>query len=267
MLVDVLDRFLERVSVVQKLRTLDEIERKAERGIAAAFTAQGAEFLRLFAAMRSRFQESVTPADWLPLLDQVKTTTHRLFWEPIQAGIGDALQAGADETLQSLSVLGLDVSFNLDHPVAVEYLRRRGAWAVTQINDTTRDVLQELITTATREGWSYDRLARAITDRFAEFGVAKPQQHIRSRAHLVAVTEMGQAYELAGRAVVDDLAAAGLDMEKEWLTVGDERVSAGCRDNQAAGWIRLESEFPSGHQHPLRFPGCRCTVLYRKRPR
>lgn len=267
MLALALDRFLERASVAQKLRSLDKIERTVERALAVAFDAQGKAFVKRFASLQYRFQESVSPADWLPLLDEVKATTDHLFWQAIQDGIGQALQIGADDTIAALGDLGAGISFTLKHPVAVEYLRTHAAWAVTQIDDTTRDYLNTIITTGVDEGWSYDRMARAIIDRYAGFGISKPQLHIRSRAHLIAITEMGQAYELAGRAVVDDLAAAGLDMEKQWLTVGDNRVSDGCKDNQAAGWVKLDSEFPSGHQHPLRFPGCRCTVLYRRKPR
>jgi hypothetical protein len=54
-------------------------------------------------------------------------------------------------------------------------------------------------------------------------------------------------------------------MEKRWLTVGDDRVSDGCKDNQRAGWIALNDAFPSGDDRPLRFPGCRCVVQYRRK--
>lgn len=65
-------------------------------------------------------------------------------------------------------------------------------------------------------------------------------------------------------AAVKDMASLGLAMEKSWLTVGDNRVSDGCAENEGAGWIPLDEPFPSGDQAPLRFPGCRCTALYRR---
>lgn len=107
-------------------------------------------------------------------------------------------------------------------------------------------------------------MAQAISDRFVEFAVGRPQEHVESRAHLVAVTEVGDAYEHGNEIVVNDLAAAGLRMEKKWDTIGDGRVSDGCRENEQAGWIPIDEEFPSGDMRPLRFPGCRCTALYRR---
>jgi hypothetical protein len=95
--------------------------------------------------------------------------------------------------------------------------------------------------------------------------VGKPQQHIDSRAHLIAVTELGNAFEDGSLGAARRMAAMGLEMEKKWLTVGDQRVSEGCRTNQAAGWIPIDRPFPSGHDRPLRFPGCRCTAQYQRK--
>lgn len=120
----------------------------------------------------------------------------------------------------------------------------------------------QLITEGIEQGTSYTQVAKEIRDAFTGFHTPSPQKHIKDRATLVAVTELGNAYE----AVVRQLADRGLMMEVSWLTVDDERVSDGCMDNQAAGWILFGDAFPSGHQRPLRHPGCRCTALYRRRP-
>ena len=104
-------------------------------------------------------------------------------------------------------------------------------------------------------------LSTYIRDRFEEFAVGKPQLHIESRAHLIAVTEVGEAYSAGSLAAGEALEEAGVAMEKSWSTVGDDRVSAGCLGNEDAGWIPLNDDFPSGHQRPLRFPGCRCDLL------
>jgi hypothetical protein len=127
-----------------------------------------------------------------------------------------------------------------------------------------------LIARAIEAGRSYDEIAEDIQSQFKHyyepgsywaFDAPRPQGHIDSRAHLIAVTESGQAYVEGNLIVGRDLAAAGLPMEKKWLTVGDNRVSQGCQENEAAGWIPLDELFPSGHDAPLRFPGCRCDVL------
>ena len=63
-----------------------------------------------------------------------------------------------------------------------------------------------------------------------------------------------------------DALDAGLDVEKHWSTMGDDKVSDECLLNEQDGedgWIPLEQAHTSGHMHPLRFPGCRCDELYR----
>ena len=162
--------------------------------------------------------------------------------------------------------LGIDFekAFSLKNPRAVAYLDAHGAELVTKINEETKSQMRTLLTQAVDEGWSYTRTAKAIKEQFEGFAGLKPQKHIRDRATLVAVTEAGQAYEAGNQIVAKGLADVGIRMEKYWRTSGDERVSQGCKDNQAAGWIAVEEMFPSGNDRPLRFPGCRCTALYRR---
>jgi len=264
-LAEALDRFVEAASVAQKWRRLRSIENGMEEKLAPAFRTQGDMFLSRFSSLEGRFQESVSAGDWLPFWSEVESLTEHLFWRPIQEGIGESMLVGGADAIDDVGSVGVDISFDLDHPVATDYLRRHGAEMVTAINDTTRGYINTIVVNGVDEGWSYNRMAKALTDRFEEFAIGKPQHHIQSRAHLIAITEAGNAYEAAGRAVVDDLAAAGLTIEKKWLTVGDDRVSDGCRENEGDDWISLDSEFTSGHQHPLRFPGCRCTILYRRK--
>lgn len=280
-----LNRFLESASVAQKWRTLADLERRLQMRIGRAFRRQQAVFLRGFEGLRGRFvengqysptlalpqregivtaelREAITADDWLRVFDEATSQTFDLFFEAIQEHIATALLQGGVETLASV---GVDFSFSLRHPRAEAYLAEHGSALITRINEVTRGNIQTILAEGIREGWSYDRIARAITQMYSEMAVGKPQEHIDSRAHLIAVTELGNAYEAGSSIVVRDLQDSGLYMEKSWLTVGDDRVSDGCRSNEAEGWIAFELAHVSGHQHPLRFPGCRCTELYRRR--
>jgi hypothetical protein len=152
------------------------------------------------------------------------------------------------------------------------YLEAHGAELVKQINETTREHLRHVVNHALDNGWSYKKTALAIQKRFAgyydpgswwNFDAPRPQGHISSRAHLIAVTEAGNAYEVGNFIVTQDLADSGIKTEKRWSTIGDNRVSEGCRENEAEGWIPSEQNHVSGHAHPLRFPGCRCDEMYR----
>lgn len=287
MLVDELD--WDDQEVLAALQGFQEAQRKAayrrmnervavrlEQAMKKAFREQGRLFVqglrkqlrRFFAEgfeghtefLNAPLKEALFPSDWLPLWFEVTNKTVRAIAAPIEKTAARSLELGA---LSKIAEVGMDLKFDLTNPRAVSYLRDYGAAQVTKINEATRDVLKALITQASNEGWSYNRTAEAIIERFNEFTVGKPQEHIDSRAHLVAVTETGNAYAEGNMIVARDLQAAGLELEKSWDTVGDSKVSEGCRGNEAAGWIPLDQAFPSGHQRPLRFPGCRCDLKTR----
>jgi hypothetical protein len=155
-------------------------------------------------------------------------------------------------------------SFSLSNPRAIAYLEEHGAEQISGVDETTREALRNILVQGRRAGWSYDKVAKAIRDRFEEFGAGTPYKHLRTRAHLIAVHETGNAYEEANLQSAVESQELGLRQEKYWQNVGDDLVSHGCLANTAVGWIPIEQPFPSGHMRPLRYEGCRCTALYRR---
>lgn len=259
---------IEAATVRSKWRRLARPLRRAERAAGVAFSTQGQQFMRRFKTLQARvaegrLAEAIAEDDWLTIWNTVTNETDTLWLDTLTDMMGRGLALGA---AQAISDLQVDYAFQLSNPRAVAYIEQNGALRVAGINDTTQAAIRNIVTQGTREGWSYDRVAREINRQFREFAVGRPQEHIQSRGHLVAITEMGNAYEAGSAVVIDDLQAAGLEMEKKWLTVGDNRVSDGCKENGAEGWIPYSQAFQSGHARPLRFPGCRCTTLYRRRP-
>ncbi len=271
--------FAEALSRSRRLKKREQIGRRLELAMRTAFKEQGRQFVRAFGKFRNRFgeaavvaspfggqtqdlplQEAVPPTEWMYVFHFVAQKTTPLFETSIDAAAQAALKSGAGNLIADA---GMNISFDLKNPRAVKYLDQYGAKLVTNINDTTRDYLQTIITQATNEGWSYDRTAEAITQRYKEFQVGKPQEHIDSRAHLIAVTETGNAYAEGNLIVARDLEEAGVAMEKAWSTVGDSKVTPECRANEDQGFIPLDKPFLSGHMRPLRFPGCRCDLLTR----
>lgn len=257
-----LDRFLEAANKVQARRKVERLEVALQRKVARLFVRQGKAFLKRFKALKGEFKEAFDE-DWQGYWIAAAEDSAEGFTDILDEAIRQALLLGGQQLIAELSA---ELNFDLKNPRAVDFLKEYAAGRVTAINETTRERLRVLITEAVDNGWSYDRLAQAISDRFEEFAVGKPQKHIESRAHLVAITEIGEAYSEGNLIVARDLQEAGLEMEKRWSTVGDKRVTAGCRENERAGWIPIGDEFPSGHQRPLRFPGCRCDALYRRKP-
>lgn len=141
------------------------------------------------------------------------------------------------------------------------YAKKHAAEAVTQINDVTRKEIARIVSDGVKSGASYNDIAKAIKSKFEEFAVPSPQKHIPNRAVLVAVTELANAYCEGNAQVGDYLQSNGVKMMKAWQTLEDDRVSDGCKENERAGWISIDKEFPSGHMHPPRFPGCRCDFM------
>jgi len=280
-------RLIEAMGVVQKWREVDHLVQSGQQQIGRAFAAQGRAVMKAFMAMRPYFVEEAVwlgpfPCDdihmasfylaeaspipddeWSRLWAMVARNTLSLMLAPLVDMNELGLQLGAGALAATLGV-DPEKAFSLKNPRAVAYLEKHGADLVTEIFEETRSQMKVIVTRAAKDGWSYTRTAKEIKNRFDGFAGLKPQRHIRDRATLVAVTEVGQAYEEGSRIVALGLEGSGVPMQKFWRTSGDERVSAGCKDNQAAGWLSVRTQFPSGHDRPLRFPGCRCSALYRR---
>lgn len=251
--------------------------------MASAFVRQGTDFLTRFKSLKRTYEaagssywltlrpnpdgftsylfEAARSDEWGPLWDATAQATLIYIREPIQTAAEEAMLAAMGETSAYLDVSG---SFDLTDPRAAAYLKEHGARQVTKINDTTRAELRTLLSKSNEEGWSYQRTAREIRGSFNGFAGKSPLVHIRDRATLVAVTEIGNAYEEGSRVVAAGLQDRGLQMEKRWNDAGDARVHPGCRADSAAGWIPLNNRFPSGAMQPLDHPGCRCYVIYRR---
>lgn len=269
-------RFDEALKRSKKLIKREQIQRRLEIAMQKAFREQGKQFVRAMSKFKDRFTETaqikspfgddmvlsegMVPTEWMFVFHLVAKNTTPLFEKPIDAAVQTSLLQGASNLIADL---GMNIRFDLKNPGAVKYLDQYGAKQVTKINEATRDYLQTIMKQSADEGWTYDETAKAITERYREFEVGKPQAHIDSRAHLIAVTESGNA-SLEGQMIVaQDLQDAGVEMEKYWSTVGDDKVSQGCKENEEQGFIPLTVPFKSGHQRPLRFPGCRCDLLTR----
>lgn len=269
-LVGAIDRLIEANAALRKRRALSAPERQLAAAMHRAFRAQGRAFLARFARLAPVFppaiREVAAESDWGPLFDDAALATIRAFTQPLDEVSAKALQAGM---LAAVADLGVEADFTLEHPAAVDYLKRRGAERVTQITGTTRDRLRTLLTRAAAEGWGYGTTAAEIKRLFAGFtGPPKAVRvsHLRSRAEAIAVFETGDAYEHGNVLVARDLQAGGLEMQKSWLTVGDHRVRPDHRQNQAQGWIPLDDAFADGSDRPPTDPGCRCTLLMRRKP-
>lgn len=261
-LVEACADLIEALSLKARHRERLRMEKALQPKIAKAFRAQGRAFLKGFAATKPLLQEAIREDDWEPIWDRAAEATRQLFVGPIDDWTKAALAAGARRVIKEVEA---GIGFDLKNPRAVAYLKDRAAERVSMVEDTTKAQIRSIIVKGQEAGQSWEQIARSLRDRFKEFAVGKPQAHVDSRAHLIAMTEIGEAYTEGNLQGAQELQDVGLQMEKSWSTVGDDRVSDGCLANAADGWIPLAQAFSSGHQRPLRFPGCRCDLLTRRK--
>lgn len=269
-----LGRFLRLLEAVppdraEKDRTLAAVRRDLAIALRRAFRAQGRAFLRHMASAAADFPAEEAFAQlleavsrWDPYFDDAADDTIDAFTEPIDAATRASLSAGSSKIIVSLA---LGSSFDLSNPRAVAWLDGHAADLVAGINDTSRAKLGSLITSGRAEGQSYTKIAAQIRAQFAAWGTpnpASPLAHIRDRAELIAVTETATAYEAGQRQQVDGVVAAGIAIEKSFLTSDDERLCEECSANEGEGWIPESDDFQHGDA-PVH-PGCRCDVLYQR---
>lgn len=229
------------------------------------FLSQGKKVVEKF-----RTHHRIAEAYHIPIIEQVddKIINQGLrddiddWAEKIEAYVKATYLVGA---FAGIGDYDLGISFDLENPRAVEYFKEYGVNLLREINDTTRDEIRRIIANGLENGDSYTKIAQAIKAQFAAYA-AKPKapKFIRSRAELVAVTELGNAYQAGNIAAIRGAMDTGLRFEKSWLTVGDNRVDPHCKANQAQGWIDIDDTFSSGVDRPLDHPGCRCVLLFRR---
>lgn len=281
--------FAEETVASRRAAAVGRLERETALRVARWFVAQGAAVVaalgpemgpRMDAAAEGRSAPGrlteeaagISWDDWDYLLNQVMTGRHPggLFAlrDIISDGRTTAYASGAEAGLAELGVQGVALRFAVGSPAAVAHAGRVAAAQVTRINATTRDQLRTLITQAVEHGWSWNRTAEAITERYKDFAGKPlfPSRTYKSRAEMVAGYEINDAYEAGNADQAAQAAAEGLPMEKSWLHAGDARVRPAHRDNAASGWIPLDATFPDGSDRSPTDAGCRCAVAYRVSP-
>ena len=219
--------------------------------LAKLFAVQGVAFLKHFDTFKNRFTESVTSDELGNAFDL--STANDQMQAVIQEFVEKGLTYGANDIIGQFDA---EKVFSLDNPRAVAYTKDYAANTVTGINETSKATLRRVLERGVDNGWSYDRVVHNIKETFNTFST--------SRARLIAVTEMGNAYQEGNMIVARDLQSAGLTMEKRWLTVGDDAVDPDCNANADEGWIPVDQTFSSGADRPLAHPRCRCVLQFQR---
>lgn len=182
---------------------------------------------------------SGTPAEivdqlGLDLGPQISTLMRRFYRLLVGAAWGDAAAS-----------LAIDLAFDVDNPL-IQTILNQLARRVTNVAETTRDEIRELVGRQADEGWTVDQLARAIRQRGI---VASPV-----RAELIAVTETASAYSLGSKAAYR---AAGVVSGVRWLTTDNACPVCDPLNGKVS---TLDADFGEGIPHPPAHPRCRCAI-------
>jgi SPP1 gp7 family putative phage head morphogenesis protein len=265
------EKFLEAARAAGSKRAQAPVQKKYLAAIQRRFQLQGKWFVKsilptLCARLFESLREADKPLSAAEILEAIaKVLSELKDYEDDAALVTelDSLLALAYSTGIKSSIADLEGElsfapvFGLESPAAVQYLRLNEFSNLAKTLDaTTAEQLQGILAEGLEAGLSYSQIAKLITAKFSDFGAA--------RARLIAITEIGNAYSDATLESGLSLQDRGIEMEKSWMTAGDDRVDEPCEANEAAGWIFIQDDFPSGSGRPLDHPGCRCALLVRR---
>lgn len=108
-------------------------------------------------------------------------------------------------------------------------------------------------------GYTYGQIADKITE-------LDPVVFSRNRANIIAIHEVGTAYQYGEYLPMKELKNNGEKVRKYWSTVHDDKVTATHTQNEGDGWVALDHHF-SGTGDLLApasdNPRCRCAILYK----
>jgi Phage Mu protein F like protein len=157
---------------------------------------------------------------------------------------------GKDRAQDELLSLGIsqDTDF-FDHANtrAADYAAERSAELVKDIDESTRNMLRTKIAAGLEAGLMREDIIDDIMDSdvFSE-----------KRATLIADTEVAMANGQGALAGYKEAKAAGVKLKKIWVCDSDPCPI--CEENQDAGEIEVEDDFPSGDDAETAHPGCLC---------
>ncbi|OGM06190.1 hypothetical protein A2125_00900 [Candidatus Woesebacteria bacterium GWB1_43_5] len=170
-------------------------------------------------------------------------------------GSSASMSFGAKYRIQKMKLAHYGISFDLEHPLAVEYLKTDRPLELAKLKDTVKQHIKPILQRGVAEGASINEMAKEIRENYA---------FSKTRALMIANNEVARAYEYGNMIPMQDLAAQVKIVIKAWSTVGDAKVEQVCIDNEARGWIKMDESFPSGdNEAPTDdHPNCRCTTLW-----
>lgn len=211
--------------------------------------------------------------------------------EPARQTLREALwMVGSEAAREIAEAFGVDFTFEMISPEALEELRKFGAAMVKDVSEATKAAIRQALVDAYAEGETAQEVARKIRNwiglterdwklaekrvaRWRELGYSEAkiedmiekwvEKKIAERAETIALNELvyaaNRGQEMAWNAAVRAGFLDPNNVEREWIAAGDERMCEICEQGDGMR-APLNEPFPNGFDRPndshIR---CRCT--------
>ena len=167
--------------------------------------------------------------------------------------IEDVASDRAEYELISVGISSDTDFFDHANVRAADYAEDRAAWLVTKVDDSTRNALRSVIADGLRAGKMSDDI---IDDVFALRDARGIGIFNEARAAFITDNEVANANGQGALAGYKEAKAAGVKLKKIWVCDSDPCDI--CAENQDAGAIDVDDDFPSGDDAETAHPGCLC---------
>lgn len=233
-------------------RKLRRMEKKLEKKVESDLQDQAE---KLSKKIKPLFQKKSFEDDVEKVLDEIDDTA---LIATIIASSKEAMEFGGEYRVRVMKLAQFGITFSLDNPRATEYLESSRPLVLSKMAETTKEAIKPILIESQKLGRSYTATAKLIRENFA---------FSRDRSQMIAVNEIGHAYEYGNRIPMEDLKDQGVKVKKKWQTVQDSLVTPQCREYSRMGWIDLDEDFKSSNSTDKEAPRdsnprCRCTTLY-----
>lgn len=167
-------------------------------------------------------------------------------WTVIDDTVADELIRQFEKAARvEVDASGTDISFDIFSEDARNYAEERGAELVSDISDSTREMLRSSVAQAIEDGASNAQFAKTLMDEYA---------FSEERALTIARTELAFADVAGHRSASKEAGAIG----KRWLLSADHDFEDECNDNEQEDVIAYDDLFASGDDFPPSHPNCQC---------
>lgn len=192
-------------------------------------------------------------------IDEILSGLTIMFDEELEGDLAAELASVYESAGKAgLAQLGVNVGSDLVNQVSdrsVEWAEGHAADLVGRseasfISDATRDMLRVTITAGIEDNLSAEDIASGIEEAYA---------FSEERASLIAMTEVATANSQGALAGYEEAQRDGISVKKSWLILED--ACDDCQENEDAGPIELDDQFPSGDDAPPAHPNCRCVLV------